>query len=563
MFTRLLSILLQVYFLFERVKHMSLMVIVALLPIIWLIVALAVLKVPAWKACSVAAIMSFIIAVIPHAYGKDPGIMFSGALEGAALAIWPILLVITAAIFAYNLVVHTKAMDTIKTMLSSVTSDKRVLALLLAWGFGNFMEGMAGFGTAVAIPAAMMVAVGFNPLKSIVACLVANSVPTTYGSIGIPTTTLASLTTLDPIHLGTFISTQLFILNIITPFFIVGIIGGGIKAIRGVFLITLLCGLGLAVPELAINKFVGPELSVIGSSIIIMALIIIMAKILPNKEPAYKVESEGATVSAKDGLIAACPFILIFLLLLFTSKLVPAINGPLAAIKTAVPIYQGEGAKPYTFVWIATPGIMIFISAFIGGFVQKAKASEIFSVLGKTFNGLKFTYITIISVVVTAKLMTYSGMTTEIANALVAATGTMYPAFAPVVGALGAFLTGSGTNANVLFGPLQTAAATQLDPSHPYLALWLAAINSGAAGIGKMFSPQSIAIAIGAVGPALAAYIEANKVDAKEAEELTKSIEASSIMKSVVGYFLLFLIADGLISFFGQHIVEVLYKTLI
>ena len=114
---------------------------------------------------------------------------------------------------------------------------------------------------------------------------------------------------------------------------------------------------------------------------------------------------------------------------------------------------MGPGAKPYTFVWIATPGIMIFISAFIGGLVQKASVGKIFGVLGKTFANLKFTYITIIAVVMTAKLMTYSGMTAEIASALVAGTGMLYPAFAPLVGALGAFITGSGTNANVLFGP--------------------------------------------------------------------------------------------------------------
>ena len=141
----------------------ALTVLLALSPIIWLIVALSILKLPAWQATSVAAIGSFIIAIT--AFQKDPFIMVTGALEGAALAIWPILLVITAAIFVYNLVVHTKAMETIKTMLSSVTSDTRVLALLLAWGFGAFMEGMAGFGTAVAIPAAMMVAVSCGSLS--------------------------------------------------------------------------------------------------------------------------------------------------------------------------------------------------------------------------------------------------------------------------------------------------------------------------------------------------------------------------------------------------------------
>lgn len=539
----------------------ALTVLLALLPIIWLIVALSILKLPAWKATSVAAIGSFIVAITY--FQADPMIMLSGALEGAALAIWPILLVITAAIFVYNLVVHTKAMETIKTMLSSVTSDMRVLALLLAWGFGAFMEGMAGFGTAVAIPAAMMVAVGFDPLKSIIACLVANSVPTTYGSIGIPTTTLASLTGLDPVHLGTFIAVQLFLLNIIAPFFVVMIIGGGVKALKGVFLVTLLSGLALAIPEVIINKLLGPELSVISASIAIMAVIILCAKFLPPNDPAYQVkQADAPKVSGSEGLIAAMPFILIFVLLLLTSKLFPAINGPLASIKTSVPIYQGEGAKPYTFVWIATPGIMIFIAGILGGFIQKASAGEIFGTLGSTVKNLKFTYLTIITVVMTAKLMTYSGMTIEIANALVAATGTMYPAFSPIVGALGAFLTGSGTNANVLFGPLQIASAQSLDPANwEDLGFWLAAVNSGAAGIGKMLSPQSIAISIGAVGPALKAYLDSHKeITPEEAHKLEHEVEANVIMNSAFKYFLIFIIMHGAIAFFGQNYIHVIHK---
>ncbi|MDY5408725.1 L-lactate permease [Veillonella caviae] len=539
----------------------ALTVLLALLPIIWLIVALSILKLPAWKATSVAAIGSFIVAITY--FQADPMIMLSGALEGAALAIWPILLVITAAIFVYNLVVHTKAMETIKTMLSSVTSDMRVLALLLAWGFGAFMEGMAGFGTAVAIPAAMMVAVGFDPLKSIIACLVANSVPTTYGSIGIPTTTLASLTGLDPVHLGTFIAVQLFLLNIIAPFFVVMIIGGGVKALKGVFLVTLLSGLALAIPEVIINKLLGPELSVISASIAIMAVIILCAKFLPPNDPAYQVkQADAPKVSGSEGLIAAMPFILIFVLLLLTSKLFPAINGPLASIKTSVPIYQGEGAKPYTFVWIATPGIMIFIAGILGGFIQKASAGEIFGTLGSTVKNLKFTYLTIITVVMTAKLMTYSGMTIEIANALVAATGTMYPAFSPIVGALGAFLTGSGTNSNVLFGPLQIASAQSLDPANwEDLGFWLAAVNSGAAGIGKMLSPQSIAISIGAVGPALKAYLDSHKeITPEEAHKLEHEVEANVIMNSAFKYFLIFIIMHGAIAFFGQNYIHVIHK---
>lgn len=538
----------------------------SILPILWLIVALAVLKLPAWKACSIAAIMSFIIAIVPP-FSQPVVHMVGASLEGTALAIWPILWVITAAIFTYNLVVHTKAMETIKAMLSSVTSDMRVLALLLAWGFGAFMEGMAGFGTAVAIPAAMMVAVGFDPLKSILACLVANAVPTTYGSIAIPTTTLASLTGMDSVQLGTFISAQLFILNTVSPLFVVAIIGGGFKALKGVFTVTLLSGLALALPEFFINKFVGPELSVLASSIIIMGVIIICAKMMPTNDPNYEFKSEVRKITTGEGIVAAMPFILIFVLLLLTSKLVPAINGPLSQFKAFVDISGALSIDPttglklkHTFVWVATPGTMIFLAAFLGGFVQKASFGEMLGVLSKTLKGLAFTYLTIITVVMTAKIMTYSGMTKNIAEALVGATGNMYPLFAPLVGALGAFLTGSGTNTNVLFGPLQVAAAKTLAPNEPALQMWLAAINSGASGIGKMFSPQSIAIAIGAVVPALDAYIENNKIDAKKAEELRAEVKPNIIMNNVLKYFVLFIIIDGLISFFCQGIITALIQ---
>jgi len=253
------------------------------------------------------------------------------------------------------------------------------------------------------------------------------------------------------------------------------------------------------------------------------------------------------------------PFILIFVFLLLTSKLVPAIYGPLSTIKSTVIINEAIGAK-HTFVWIATPGIMIFLAAFVGGAIQKAGFGEMLGVLGKTLKGLAFTYVTIIAVVVTAKLMTYSGMTKNIAEALVGATGSMYPLFAPLVGALGAFITGSGTNTNVLFGPLQVAAANSLLPGDAGLQIWLAGINSGAAGIGKMFSPQSIAIAIGAVVPALNAYIENNRIDAQTALTLRTAVKPNIIMNSVLKYFVIFIIIDGIVSYLAQGSITALIK---
>lgn len=497
----------------------------ALSPILWLILALGFLKMPSYKACPIALIISFAVALGIYSMPTiDAG---TAALEGVALACWPILLVIVAAIFTYNLSLHTKSMDVIKQMLTSVSKDRRVLVLLIGWGFGAFLEGMAGFGTAIAIPASMLVALGFNPVTATVACLVSNSVPTTFGSIGIPASTLAGITGLDPVLLAKYISLQLTPLNIIVPFLMVMIAGGSVKAIKGMFTITLLAALGLAIPELIIASFMGPELAVMGASIFIMGAIVICAKIFKIDDPKYRMDIQTKPIPAKEGLIACMPFILIFVFLLLTSKLIPAINGPLNLIRSSVLIYTGEGGVPYTFVWVATPGILIFLATFIGGKIQSASFGEMFSVLGKTFVGLRNTIITIITVIATAKVMSYSGMTTEIAETAVSATGMMYPAVAALIGAMGTFITGSGTSSNVLFGVLQTDAAKAIGAD----SAWLAAANSIGACAGKMISPQSIAIAVGAIG-----------VEGKD----------SDILKAVVKFFIPFIIFMGAIVYFGQ-----------
>jgi lactate permease len=181
--------------------NMTLAFVLALLPIIWLIIALTALKMPGFKACVIALVIAYVLAVFVWKMPLTDSI--TAVLEGAALGLWPIIIVIIAAIFAYNVCVHTGSMETIKKMLASVTKDKRVLVLIIAWGFGGFMEGMAGFGTAVAIPASILWGLGFHPVFAAIVCLIANATPTAFGSIGIPTTTLANITGLDVISLST------------------------------------------------------------------------------------------------------------------------------------------------------------------------------------------------------------------------------------------------------------------------------------------------------------------------------------------------------------------------
>lgn len=515
------------------------MVILALLPILFLIVALGFLKMAGWKACPIAAIIAFVVAVF--CYNMSVPIAISAALEGVVLACWPILLVIIMALFAYKLTVATGSLEVIKQMLTTVSEDKRVVFLLIAWGFGTFMEGMAGFGTAVAIPAAMLVALGYPPIKTIIACLISNAVAPSFGSIGIPTTTMAAVTGLDAGVLATKVSIVSFIPDLIAPFLIVICIGGGIKALKGVGIVTLLSGLALAIPELFISMTIGAELPVMVSSIIIMAVIVLYSracKSTSNPEYKFDIDTENQkAVSFGEGVKAAMIFILIFVFLVGTSKLFPFINGPLASIKTTVPIYAGPGAKPYTFTWIAVPGVMIFIATILGGLYQGASIGKIAQVFKDNFVGLRFTYLTIIAVVVVAKIMTYSGMTKEIADALVFATGNAYPIVAPFVGGLGAFITGSCTNANVLFGPLQTSVASSLGMSQP----WLAGASSLGGCIGKMLSPQSIALGIGAVGAV---------AEGKEGE----------VMRGTVGYCLFMLVIAGIITIIAPSVVPFLVQ---
>ena len=504
---------------------------IALSPILWLIVALSVLHMPAWKACSLALVIALACALGVENMTTIHAIQ--AVLQGVALACWPILLVIVAAIFTYNLTLHTKGMDVIKQMLTSVSSDRRVLILLIGWGFGAFLEGMAGFGTAVAIPAGMLAGIGVNPVLAASVCLVANSVPTAYGSIGIPLVTLSSVTGIDSVKLATYTCLQLAPITCLCPIIMTIVAGGSVKALKGMGLIILAAILGFLVPEIIVATLVGPELAVVAAAIGTIGAIVAAAKLFPVEDPAYAMDThqDAEPVTMQRGLVACLPFILIFCFLLFTSKLVPVLHDPLAAIKTSVEIY--EGAAPYTFTWIATPGVLILLAAFIGGHVQGAGFGEMFGVLRKTFVNLRFTMITIITVIATAEVMGFSGMTHQIADTAVAATGAGYPAIAAFIGSVGTFITGSATSSCVLFGKLQTDAAMAIGASENVQA-WIASANATGACAGKMISPQTIAIAIGAIG--------VTGVD-------------SQLLRFAVKVYLPYIIIMGCIVFFGQAMV--------
>lgn len=467
--------------------------ILALLPILWLIVALTLFKWPTFKAAIGSLIISAILAIT---YWQMPIIDMASALaEGFAMAVWPIIIVIIAAVFTYNLTLRTGAMEIIKQMIASVSSDRRIIVLLIAWCFGGFMEGMAGFGTAIAIPASMLVGLGFKPLFSCLVCLLANGVPTPFGSIGIPTVTLANLVGLENTSLSFMTSLQLSPFVIAAPFLIVMATGKGPKALKGMVPLTLASGLGFIIPQLAVSYFVGAELAVVVGSVCSLLLTILFAlKKKPDPQYAMQVQSKEKITLSK-AITAWSPFILIFCFLLLTSKLVAPVNEALSVFSSQVTIYTGPDPNLVSFSWINTPGVWIFLSAILGGWIQKAKCKDFIQVLIETLQQMKETMITMLCVLACAKIMGYAGMISDISSFVILITGSFYPFFAPWFGALGTFVTGSGTNSGVLFGQVQMEATQALQANN----LWIVALNSLGVAVGKMLSPQSLAIALSSV----------------------------------------------------------------
>lgn len=477
---------------------MLLQVILAVIPIAWLIVSMAVLKMAGYKSCGIGLIIAAVEALV--VYKLSPAEVITGTLEGVIAAVWPICIIIVGAMFLYNMSLHTGSMNVIKKMLASVSNDKRVAALVIGWGFSNFMEGIAGFGTAVAIPAAMLVALGFDPIAACVICLIGNAASPAFGAIGTPTLSAASTAELESAMLISEPTAFLLIaLCVISPFVII-LLCGGPKALKGVMGITLASALSFTIPFYAVARFVGPELCVVIGSLVCLVVTIVMGRKHTNIPEEYLLErraEQAADAGPEMSMFKAwLPYILVVIFLLGTSKLFPPINSFLGQFKSTFVVYAGEGGAKLSLSWINTPGVLMIIATIIGSLIQGASVGDMVKQFGNTFKGYWKAMLTVIFIISIAKVMGYAGMVMALANGLVALTGSFYPIIAPLIGGIGCFVTGSATSACVMFAKLQQAIAQQLGISEA----WLIAANSAGATAGKMISPQSIALGVAAIG---------------------------------------------------------------
>lgn len=464
-------------------------VVLALIPILLLIVLMAFVKMPGDKSSVITLLATALLAVF--FFGLSPHDLAFSFLYGAMKAVTPILIIILMAIFSYNVLLKTGKLEIIKQQFFSISQDKGIQVLLLTWGFGGLLEAMAGFGTAVAIPASILISLGYKPLFSAVVCLIANSVATAFGAIGTPIIVLANETGLPVNELSANVVLQLSPLMFIIPFIIVFMADRDLKSLpKNVLLSVLVGGISLASQYLS-AKYMGAESPAIIGSILSIIVIIAFAKIIDrNKDKS----AEKPKITFGKALNAWSIYLLILFLVIITSPLFPAVRNALNSVCVTAISFPLTGVKPYVINWLTHAGVLLFVGTLIGGPIQGAAVTTIFRTLFQTAVQLKKTIVTVICLVGLSTVMDFSGMIGVTATALASATGALYPLFSPLVGGLGTFITGSDTSANILFGKMQSVVAGQIGVSPE----WLSAANTVGATGGKIISPQSIAIATSA-----------------------------------------------------------------
>ncbi len=493
--------------------------ILAIVPVLLLIVLMAFFKMPGDRSSVISLIVTMLIALFGFHFAIDD--LACSFLYGALKAVSPILIIIVMAIFSYNVLLKTRKMEIIKQQFTSISTDKSIQVLLLTWGFGGLLEAMAGFGTAVAIPAAILISLGFKPVFSAVVSLIANSVATAFGAIGTPVLVLAKETSLDVQNLSTNVVLQLSVLMFLIPLVLLFLTDPKLKSLpKNLFLALLVGGVSLTSQYMA-ARYMGAESPAIIGSILSIIVIVIYGKLTaPKEERARK-----NPLRTKDILNAWSIYLLILLLIILTSPLFPGLRHTLEnnwVTRISLPV--GDSTLNYTISWLTHAGVLLFIGTFIGGLIQGAGVKEMFTILWHTVKQLKKTFITVICLVGLSTIMDTAGMIAVIATALATATGSLYPLFAPVIGCLGTFITGSDTSSNILFGKLQASVAGHINVSPD----WLSAANTVGATGGKIISPQSIAIAT-----------SASNQQGKEGE----------ILKAAIPYALAYVVITGVIVF--------------
>ena len=504
---------------------------VAALPIFILLLLLGALRKPAWVASLAGLGTAALVAA--GAYGMPLGKLCAAVAYGASFGLFPIGWVVFTAILLYRVTVESGKFETLKNSIGSLTDDRSLQALLIAFAFGAFVEGAAGFGTPVAVAAAMLTGLGFPPFQAAAVCLIANTAPVAFGSIGIPITTLAVTTGLPVDSLSAQVGRICAPISLFIPAYLVVVMSGW-KGLRSVLPAAAICGVAFASVQFAVSNYIGVQLTDIMASMAAMGALMIYL-LLKKRALGGQARTAGG---GRGVALAWTPYaLLVVLVLLWGYKPTlrylnmatiafpwPRLHNTIQRMPPVVPKPSGYAAM-YTFNWLSASGTACLIAAILGAIVVGMGPRQFAGAFGRTAKQLAKAELTMAAVLALAFVMNYSGATASLGLAF-AATGRAFPFFSALLGWLGVFLTGSDTSSNALFGSLQVVTASKLG-MNPVL---MAASNSAGGVMGKMISLTNIAVAAAATGMARGG----------EALLFRFTMKHSVILASAVGLLVLF-----------------------
>ncbi|NYF34918.1 L-lactate permease [Stenotrophomonas sp. JAI102] len=507
--------------LYDPAGNLWLSSLIALLPIAFFFVALAVLRMKGWLAGTITVAIALAVALL--FYQMPLSQAFAAAGYGFVYGLWPIAWIILGAVFLYKVSVKTGQFDIIRASILSVTEDQRLQMLMVGFAFGAFLEGAAGFGAPVAITAALLVGLGFKPLYAAGLCLIVNTAPVAFGAMGIPIIVAGQVTGLDAFEIGQMAGRQLPFLTIIVLFWIMAIMDGW-RGVKETWPAVLVAGGSFAIAQYLTSNFIGPELPDITASLTsLVCLTLFLRRWTPVRIFRFDTETsaeaaaqarEAPRYSAGQIVKAWSPFLILTAMVTIWSvkpfkalfaaggalehwvlKIpVPSLDQLVQKMPPIVPVPTGYEAV-YKFDAVSATGTAIMLGAVIAIVLLKMRPAAALRTLGETANELKVPIYSIGMVLAFAFIANYSGLSATLALAL-AHTGKAFTFFSPFLGWLGVFLTGSDTSSNALFSALQATTAQQIGVSE----VLLVAANTTGGVTGKMISPQSIAIACAAVG---------------------------------------------------------------
>lgn len=495
---------------------------IALIPIIFFFLALAVFRMKGSVAGTITVILALLVSLF--AYQMPTMMALASMVYGFFYGLWPIAWIIIGAVFLYKISVKTGQFDIIRSSILSITEDQRLQMLFVGFAFGTFLEGAAGFGAPVAITAALLVGLGFKPLYAAGLCLIVNTAPVAFGAMGIPIIVAGQVSGVETHEISQMVGRQLPFMVPIVLFWIMAIMDGW-RGVKETWPAVIVGGGAFAIAQYLTSNFVGPELPDITASIASLISLTILLKYWQPKH-IFRFANEDASMNENLAEQKQQKYTLAQIAKAWSPFAILTVTVTIWSVKPFKDLFTKDGALHdlvisikvpflhqmvqkmppvvseikdydaiYKFDWFSATGTAIIFAAIITIIFLKMKPKEAVVTFGETINELKIPIYSIGMVLAFAFIANYSGMSATLALAL-AHTGQAFTFFSPFLGWLGVFLTGSDTSANALFGALQATTAQQIGVPE----VLLVAANTSGGVTGKMISPQSIAIACAAVG---------------------------------------------------------------